>query len=287
MPGLPRPEVDQQMSKSRKKPRARKPTMADKADPHDLYEKSVQNVEAEVEFIDTAFRELRGRRPKTFREDFCGTAAAACQWVRADRSNRAWAVDINPEVLDWGREHNVSRLRPAQRKRLEIREDNVLTVRTPKVDVVGAFNFSYWCFKDRSVLADYFRAVHRSLTKDGLFFLDVFGGGEAYTEGREKTELDDFTYVWDQHSYEPVTGDYRCYIHFRFPDGSRLKRAFSYDWRLWSLPELRDLLAETGFGQSHVYWEGEDEEGEPSGEYSLVETGENDPAWIAYLVAER
>jgi len=275
------------MSRSRKKPRTGKPTMADKADPHDLYEKSVQNVEAEVEFIDEAFRELRDRRPATLREDFCGTAAAACHWVASGRNRRAWAVDINPEVLDWGRTHNVVPLRPGQRKRLELREANVLTVRTPKVDVVGAFNFSYWCFKDRKVLADYFRAVRRTLTEDGLFFMDVFGGAEAYNETRERTEYDGFTYVWDQSSYEPLTGDYRCYIHFRFPDGSKLKRAFSYDWRLWTLPELRDLLAETGFRASHVYWEGEDDEGEPNGEYTRVERGENDPAWIAYLVAEK
>jgi len=261
--------------------------MAQTADPHDLYERSVQNVEAEVEFIETAFRELRGRRPVTFREDFCGTAAAACHWVMSGRNKCAWAVDIDPKVLAWGRAHNVSGLRPAQQRRLEVLEANVLTVRTPPVDVVGAFNFSYWCFKDRAVLADYFRAVRRTLAKDGLFFLDVFGGAEAYNECREKTDYDDFTYVWDQASYEPVTAGYRCYIHFRFPDGSKIKRAFSYDWRLWTLPELRDLLAETGFRASHVYWEGEDEEGEPNGEYSRVESGENDPAWIAYLVAER
>jgi SAM-dependent methyltransferase len=261
--------------------------MAETADCHELYEQSVQNVEAEVEFIQTAFRELRGRHPTSFREDFCGTAAAACHWVTVGKENSAWAVDIDPHVLAWGREHNAAALRPTQRKRLELLEANVLKVRTPPVDVVGAFNFSYWCFKDRAVLADYFRAVRRALVQDGLFFLDVFGGAEAYNECREKTKYDDFTYVWDQASYEPVTGAYKCYIHFRFPDGSKIKRAFSYDWRLWSLPELRDLLAETGFRASYVYWEGEDEEGEANGEYSRVESGDNDPAWIAYLVAER
>jgi hypothetical protein len=43
---------------------------------------------------------------------------------------------------------------------------------------------------------------------------------------------------------------------------------------------------EAGFSRIHVYWEGEDDEGEPSGEYSLVDQGENDPAWITYVVAE-
>jgi hypothetical protein len=34
-----------------------------------------------------------------------------------------------------------------------------------------------------------------------------------------------------------------------------------------------------------VYWQGEDEEGEPNGEFSIVERGEADPAWIAYVAA--
>jgi hypothetical protein len=274
------------MAKRKDKSDRKGPTMAQQADRHRLYEMSVQNVEAEVEFLESAFEELRGRRPVSFREDFCGTAAAACQWVRVNRRHRAFAVDLDKTVLDWGREHSVSRLSKAQRGRLKLIQADVLKVRTPKVDIVGAFNFSYWCFKERAVLRDYFRAVRRSMEDDGLFFMDVFGGADAYNECREKTRYDDFTYIWEQASYEPVSGDYVCYIHFRFPDRSKLKRAFTYEWRLWTLPELRDLLAEAGFSASHVYWEGEDEEGEPNGEYSRVEAGENDPAWIAYLVAE-
>jgi hypothetical protein len=93
--------------------------------------------------------------------------------------------------------------------------------------------------------------------------------------------------VWDQHSFDPVTARYHCYIHFRFPDGSKLRRAFSYDWRLWTLPELRELLAEAGFARSVVYWQGEDEDGEPNGEFSIVTRGEADPAWIAYVAATK
>ena len=57
-------------------------TMADKADKHELYEQSVQNVENEVEFLQATFKSLSGRTGYLFREDFCGTAAASCQWVR-------------------------------------------------------------------------------------------------------------------------------------------------------------------------------------------------------------
>ena len=64
------------------KPKKHKPTMAEQADIHELYEESVQNVENEVEFLQTTFKEIRGRTGYLFREDFCGTASAACQWVR-------------------------------------------------------------------------------------------------------------------------------------------------------------------------------------------------------------
>ena len=60
----------------------KRPTMAETADIHELYEESVQNVENEIEFISTTFEEIRGRKALVFREDFCGTASAACQWVR-------------------------------------------------------------------------------------------------------------------------------------------------------------------------------------------------------------
>src|SRR5690606_27634489 len=50
-------------------------TMAERADIHDLYERSVQAVDVEVEFIRDTFKALRGREPTSFREDFCGTAS--------------------------------------------------------------------------------------------------------------------------------------------------------------------------------------------------------------------
>ena len=71
------------------KPKKNRPTMAEQADIHELYEESVQNVENEVEFMQTTFRELRGRTAHLFREDFCGTASACCEWVRRGSDRRA------------------------------------------------------------------------------------------------------------------------------------------------------------------------------------------------------
>lgn len=278
---------DARSSKQGKRRRRRRgPSMAKQADPHALYEASVQAPEQEVAFLVETFRALRGRAPRLFREDFCGTANTACRWVEADRNHRAIAVDIDPEVLEWGRRHHLHSLSRGARKRVELRCEDVRHVSSDPVDVVGAFNFSYWCFRTRPEMLGYFRAVRAALADDGLFFLDIYGGAEAYVETREKTRNDGFTYVWEQASYEPLSGEYICHIHFRFPDGSKIERAFSYHWRLWGLPEIRELLADAGFARTRVYWQGTDDEGEASGEFDEVARGDNDPAWIAYVVAE-
>jgi hypothetical protein len=261
--------------------------MADLADPHELYEASVQSVSHEVEFLDAAFTELTGRKALALREDFCGTGAAACEWVRSDRRRTAVAVDIDPTVLDWGRKHHLAKLKSKERERVRLIEGDVRTTATGVVDMAVAFNFSWWTFKTRQELLVYFRAVHEALAEDGVFVLDIYGGSDAYDEQEEETDYGLFTYVWDQHGFDPVSARYICYIHFRFPDGSELPRAFSYDWRLWTLPELRELLAEAGFARSVVYWQGEDEDGEPSGDFAIVARGEADPAWIAYVAATK
>ena len=91
---------------------------------------------------------------------------------------------------------------------------------------------------------------------------------------KEKTKYDGFTYIWEQASYYPITGEMTCYIHFKFPDGSKMKRAFEYTWRLWTLPEIVEMLGETGFKNPTVYWEGTDEDGEGDGVFTPEERGE-------------
>ncbi len=262
-------------------------TMADKADIHDLYEKAVQAVDVEAEFLRDTFRALRKRDALSLREDFCGTASLACEWVRKGPRRHSIGVDLDAGVLDWGRKHRVARLPEAARARVQLKNDDVRTVTTKPVDIVGAFNFSYFCFKRRDEMRAYFARVRDALNPDGVFFLDAFGGPDASDLMTEKTKLGGFTYVWDQAEFEPVTGRIVCHIHFKFPDGSKLNRAFTYDWRLWTLPELRELLEEAGFSRVRVYWEGDDGEGGGNGIFEEHPTGEADLAWIAYLVAEK
>jgi SAM-dependent methyltransferase len=263
------------------------PTMAELADKHELYEASVQNVEEECEFVSKRYQAIRGRPALSFREDFCGTASAACQWVRQSDQHTSIGVDIDPEVLAWSERNRLSQLTDVQRQRLQLIQSDVLTVKSPSVDVVGAFNFSYFLFRTREEMLAYFRTVYRTLNDDGVFFLDAFGGYEAFEEMKEKTKYDDFTYIWHQARYHPVTGEIVCHIHFKFPDGSKIKKAFTYVWRLWTLPEILEMLTETGFKNSTVYWEGTDEDGEGDGVFTPETKGEADAGWIAYLVAEK
>jgi SAM-dependent methyltransferase len=261
--------------------------MAEQYELHDLYEEAVQAVDAEVEFLGDTFRALRGREAVSFREDFCGTASAACEWVRSGRNRYAIGVDNDAPTLEWGRAHRVARLPEADRARVRLLEDDVRTVRTEPVDLIGAFNFSYFMFETRDELRAYFASCRNALADDGILFLDSFGGPEAIEVQKEKTKFDHFTYVWDQADFNPVTNHMRCHIHFKFPDGSKIKNAFTYEWRMWTLPEIRELLLEAGFSAARIYWEGEDEDGEGNGEFYETDKGAPDLAWVCYIIAEK
>ncbi|OQX31673.1 MAG: SAM-dependent methyltransferase [Candidatus Sedimenticola endophacoides] len=264
-------------------------TLAERADRHRLYELSVQYAASEIEFVDQTFRRLRGRKARRLREDFCGTANICCEWVRQRKGNRAVGVDIDREVLQWGIENNLSRLSREQRGRVSLLREDVLKVKGAPPDIVSAMNFSYWLFKERTQLRRYFKRVHASLADDGIFFLDAYGGYDAYKEIVEEREIEGeaFTYIWEQAHYNPIDGNLLCHIHFAFDDGSRLEKAFSYNWRLWNLTEIRELLREAGFSRVTTYWQGWDEDGEPDGCFEPALVADADAGWICYISAEK
>ncbi len=263
-------------------------TLASLADRHKYYQIAVQAVDAEIDFVDENYRRIRGQAAKTLREDFCGTANSSCEWIRRRKSNAAISVDLDQEVLDWGHKHNVSKLNENQRSRIQMVKDDVRSVTHLKTDIVLAMNFSYQIFITRVGLRKYFASIKEGLNEGGVLFIDAYGGHESYREIKEKTKCKGFTYYWDQARYDPISGHMLCYIHFKFPDGSKLKRAFAYFWRLYTLPELQEILSEAGFKNVTVYWEGTDTEtNEGNGEYSPATVGVDDPAWIVYISAEK
>ena len=261
-------------------------------DKHSLYQLAVQAPDFEVGFLQRVYRKARGKKPLRLREDFCGTALLAAEWVRRVRGGVAIGLDLDRPTLDWGLEHNIAPL-GRHAERIELLEQNVLDTPDWPSDVTVAFNFSYCIFKERDLLLSYFKSILESLADDGIFVLDLYGGPEAQVAQEEERPIDEedveheeFTYVWDQASYNPITGDAVCHIHFDFPDGTRMRRAFTYDWRLWSLPEIRDLLRDAGFQHVDVYWEGTDlETGEGNNVFRPSLKGDDSASWVTYIVA--
>ncbi|HET9929938.1 MAG TPA: class I SAM-dependent methyltransferase [Polyangiaceae bacterium] len=253
------------------------------ADKHDLYQRSVQDADAEAAFIERVYKQLRGRAPQSLREDFCGTALLTATWVKRGPDRRGIGVDLDPSVLAWGREHNIAPLGEAT-ERVELYCQDVRDKVAEKVDVVGAFNFSYWIFFTREEMKNYFSLVRRGLNKDGVFLLDAYGGWESQEPMLEERAIPGgFTYVWDQDQFDPITHRIRNYIHFHFKDGTKLEKAFTYEWRYWTLPELTELLGEAGYSDVRVYWDTSDDDEHEA--YKPRKRADNQPGWLAYITA--
>jgi SAM-dependent methyltransferase len=268
--------------------RKRQAPQARSADKYALYQRAVQVPESDVRFLRRIFRQTFGRDPRALREDFCGTASLCCHWALAHPENVAFGVDLDPEPLAWSRAHNLAALPEAARSRVELVQGDVRTASHPLVDLTVAFNFSHFLFKQRHELLAYFRKARTTLRREGIFVVDVFGGHESHRVLEETADHGDFTYRWEQARYDPIAMEILCHIHFDFPDGSRLRRAFSYDWRLWSVRELRELLEQAGFAKTEVFWEGTDTRTwEGNGIFRRAERAPDDPAFIAYVAAIR
>lgn len=260
-----------------------------------LYELSVQSPKAHAASFVSMYKELCGKYPQRLREDFCGTFSLACEWVKRNKRNTATGIDLDEEPLAYGKRTHRARLSKEQKTRLKILQQDVRTITSPKVDLIAACNFSFYIFKSRKELISYFSGCLRSLRTHGLLLLEMAGGPGMIRKMRESKKIryrtpggpsKEFTYIWDQKSFDPITHDARYSIHFKFPSGARLQNAFTYDWRLWTIPEIRDVLREAGFKETYVYWESEFE-GKGTGEFVKSTHGDNAYSWIAYVVAKR
>lgn len=254
-------------------------------DRHRLYEHAVQSPEVNLRFCDRIYKKKNGVYANVLREDFCGTALLSAEWVRKRPTNRAVGVDLDAATLHWAKSFNIAPLgKDAARVKL-IRAD-VRSVRRPPADVIVAFNFSYATLKTIDELGEYFRGVRRSLARGGIFVFDVFGGWEAQADVTDRTRYKGFTYVWEQEGIDPVTHRGLFHMHFKFYGGGGIRKAFTYDWRLWTIPEVRELLRSAGFRTSEIYWEGFDEKTrEFNGSFRRVTKAENCPGWNCFIVA--
>ena len=263
-----------------KPPQKNKPAF----DKYDLYRRAVQAPDNDVEFMRDVYKELRGRTPRHLREDFCGTFAISCEWAKLGRDYQAVGVDLDPEPILYGMSAYMPKLAPAVRERVRILQADVRDPGLPKVDVIAAMNFSHYIFKTRADLLGYFRNCRMTLKPGGVLIADCFGGTRCQEANEEETEHKGFSYYWDQSSYDPVTNHALFYIHFKQKGQKKAERVFEYDWRMWTIPELRELMEEAGFKSTYVYWEGTTKKGEGDGVFKQTEVGEECEAWIAYVV---
>lgn len=254
-------------------------------DKYEYYQKAVQSPEDDASFVEKAYWDARGKEARVMREDFCAAFALTCSWVEKHPDNKGIAIDVDPEPIEYGKQNYLSKLDHNQKDRLCILQKNVLEPDLPKADAIAALNFSYMGFKDRITFKQYLENCFDTLNDDGILVLDSFGGASTQEPNVHETEHDDFSYFWDQDTFNPVTNEGQFYIHFKRKGEKKRERVFSYDWRLWSLTEVRDLCAEVGFKSSVIYWEGTDDDGDGNGIFTPTECGDECESWVAYIVA--
>lgn len=195
---------------------------------------------------------VHGGEPRTLREDFCGTAGVARAWAANGLGRRAIAVDMDAAPLKRAKAPGVR----------AVRSD---VLRCPlKADLISATNFPIGYLHTRSALVRYLKLCRARLNPRGVFVCDTYGGVTAFTRGTMVRDIPApggvrIRYTWEQRKADPITGLVEDAIHFRATRNGELvyqeADAFVYHWRLWSIPELRDAMAEAGFRAVDVYSE--------------------------------
>jgi len=265
-----------------------------KINPYELYEAAVIDAKHDVRLFRRFFLEINRTYPEKYREDFAGTFKHAVEWVKCNRRNRAWAIDLDPCPLQFGRERHWSKLSDEQKRRIQILRQDVRKKSREQMHFITAMNFSYCIFKERELLKEYFQSVYKSLHRKGLFLLDVMGGSRVMDVSEDKTVIPKtrshprLTYYWEQKSFDGFSHHTKFGMHFKVGNSKRrLKNVFTYDWRLWTMPELIDLLKEAGFKKTFIYGEGTRRDGTGTGIYKQ-QTYETDClVWVSYLIAEK
>ncbi|CAA7019041.1 unnamed protein product [Microthlaspi erraticum] len=170
-------------------------------------------------------------------------------------------------------------------------------VSLPKRDIVCAFNFSCCCLHKRSELVSYFKNAREALSKKGgIFVMDLYGGASAEGQLKLQRKFPTFTYTWEQAEFDIVSRKTRISLHYHLQKQNRkIRNAFSYSWRLWSLPEIKDCMEEAGFKAVHIWLrempdasEMRRTDGFGAGrdiKYEQVKSFQQCDSWNAYIVA--
>ncbi len=241
-------------------------------DKHDLYELCVQSPRHAVPLL----RAIHAGGGRVLGEDFAGTGALSREWCRTVPGGRAIAIDLDESVLErcrakWQAEGgDAGAITTIAADLLAPRDD----LSNLKADVIFTGNFSIGEIHDRPALIAYLKRTLQRLTEGGAFICDTYGGESAFLTGSvERTHTppsplhaapaarharpQQIVYTWEQRDADPLTGRVTDVLHFRLFEGKDIVAdfpdAFIYNWRLWSVPELRDAMLEAGFARTAVY----------------------------------
>lgn len=208
----------------------------------ELYERAAQSPTAQVRFLDAVARHTA----RVLGEDFCGTGALSAAWAEQSPEHHAVGVDRDQRPLGVLRE----RTRGCGGRVRTVCGDAACCAEP--ADLIAALNFSIGYFHERTALVAYLTSVRARL--GGVFVCDTYGGADQFTLGESDMPLPGgVTYIWEQRRADPLTARVVNAMHFVLEDGRRIRDAFVYDWRLWSIPELCDAMAEAGFASVDVY----------------------------------
>jgi hypothetical protein len=254
-------------------------------DRYALYERTVQHPGLQAAFLAALLP--HGTSAPVLGEDFSGTGAISRAWVEINPQAAAICVDHDTEPLEY----------LAGKERITAHHADVLDVDDP-ADVLAVLNFSICQWRTRASLLGYLRHARARLRTGGSLVLDLYGGESAFSTGCYDLSIDEpdsdgsqdsaVLYRWEQQEVDPATGRVRNAMHFQMADGSWWNDVFVYEWRLWSIPEMRDALCEAGFGAVKIYdrlGDAIDTDGrvypKPIGHGS-----ELSPDYVVYLVAQ-
>lgn len=257
-----------------------------------LYQQSVQSPKGDISYLQKFFlMYVGGRAPLHLQEDFCGTALLSVEWLHGDARRTAVGLDLDVDALNWCLENNVNRigadvcprisllhgnvLQPLESKLVNFNADEIIQkmkledndvdsvadtkslkdIQLPARDIVCAFNYSCCCLHSRKELIIYFKHALSALSrKGGIFVMDLYGGTSSEGVLRLQRRFPNFTYVWEQAEFDIIQRKTRISLHYNLHKQKRkIRNAFSYSWRLWSLPEVKDCLEEAGFRSVH-FW---------------------------------
>lgn len=247
--------------------------------PLDLYERCVQSPDELVGMLHAIHGGGGGggggkggaREPLKLAEDFCGSGATSVAWIKAglemQLKRQAVACDLDAAAIVRLKRTAKAAGAGVAGAIKAVQRDVVLgrpgmDRATAAADVVFVGNFSIGYIHQRPLLVKYLKRCRTRLNKGGVVVVDTYGGATSYTPGalKRKFKLADgrtIHYTWQQLAANPLTAMVENRLHFRVEYKGEIVQdvpdAFIYHWRLWSVPELREAMAEAGLRRIEVY----------------------------------